>query len=797
MFKKIISLFLGLFIALILFAISLASLTILTAYPKLPTLKAVTHYNPKMPLTIYSADGKLIGIYGEERRSFTKIDVFPTVLKNAVIAAEDKRFYQHWGIDPVGIARAALANISAGGIQSGASTITQQVARNFFLTNEKTYTRKFNEALLAYKIEHSLSKDQILELYFNQIYLGQRSYGFAAASYAYFNKPVQEINLAEAAILAGLPKAPSAFNPMVNPKRAKERQIYILNNMLQLGMINQQQFDEAIAYPLQYQRRTIHVDENSLYVAEMARQSMYEKFGEDAYTQGFRVYTTISTANQKAATAALRKTLDNFDKGKKFVGAENFIDITQWDLEELDNKAAQYLSYFHTVNNKIPALVMDIAKNKDITLLIKDVEEPVVLNAKQLGLIRHAIHNDKMKKRQVQKGAVLRVSQNKAGKWQLTQVPELQGAIVSLDPKTGAILALVGGYDFYQKEFNRATQAWRQPGSTFKPFIYSAALSRGMTATTLINDAPLSFPGLGPGGKEWVPQNSDGRFAGYMTLHQALVASRNIISIRILMAIDVNYAHQYIQRFGFDGKKQPKSLSLALGSGSVTPLQMAEAYAVFANGGAKVPAYLIDRIYDSRGQLRAKTEPKIAGKNAPQAIDTRNAFIMYKIMQDVTRYGTAARASALKRPDIAGKTGTTNDQKDGWFVGFTPKVVTAVFMGFDKPRSMGRAGYGGKIALPVWMDYMRYALKGKPVAKMRRPRGIVQNGGEYYYAEWQSTNPNLPLDNGGEEILINGMTIEEMMMDNETLMPTNTPQGNAVPPNNNKRKPSKVFDSLF
>lgn len=797
MFKKIISLFLGLFIALILFAISLASLTILTAYPKLPTLKAVTHYNPKMPLTIYSADGKLIGIYGEERRSFTKIDVFPTVLKNAVIAAEDKRFYQHWGIDPVGIARAALANISAGGIQSGASTITQQVARNFFLTNEKTYTRKFNEALLAYKIEHSLSKDQILELYFNQIYLGQRSYGFAAASYAYFNKPVQEINLAEAAILAGLPKAPSAFNPMVNPKRAKERQIYILNNMLQLGMINQQQFDEAIAYPLQYQRRTIHVDENSLYVAEMARQSMYEKFGEDAYTQGFRVYTTISTANQKAATAALRKTLDNFDKGKKFVGAENFIDITQWDVEELDNKAAQYLSYFHTVNNKIPALVMDIAKNKDITLLIKDVEEPVVLNAKQLGLIRHAIHNDKMKKRQVQKGAVLRVSQNKAGKWQLTQVPELQGAIVSLDPKTGAILALVGGYDFYQKEFNRATQAWRQPGSTFKPFIYSAALSRGMTATTLINDAPLSFPGLGPGGKEWVPQNSDGRFAGYMTLHQALVASRNIISIRILMAIDVNYAHQYIQRFGFDGKKQPKSLSLALGSGSVTPLQMAEAYAVFANGGAKVPAYLIDRIYDSRGQLRAKTEPKIAGKNAPQAIDTRNAFIMYKIMQDVTRYGTAARASALKRPDIAGKTGTTNDQKDGWFVGFTPKVVTAVFMGFDKPRSMGRAGYGGKIALPVWMDYMRYALKGKPVAKMRRPRGIVQNGGEYYYAEWQSTNPNLPLDNGGEEILINGMTIEEMMMDNETLMPTNTPQGNAVPPNNNKRKPSKVFDSLF
>lgn len=797
MFKKLINLLLGLIIALTLFVTCLVAIAVLTAYPKLPTLKAVTHYNPKMPLTIYSADGKLIGIYGEERRSFTKIDVFPTVLKNAVVAAEDKRFYQHMGIDPIGISRAILANLSAGGIQSGASTITQQVARNFFLTNEKTYTRKFNEALLAYKIEHSLTKEQILELYFNQIYLGQRSYGFAAASYAYFNKPVQEINLAEAAILAGLPKAPSAFNPIVNPKRAKDRQIYILNNMLELGMINQTQYDEAVAYPLQYQRRTIHVDDNSLYVAEMARQSMYEKFGEDAYSQGFRVYTTVSTANQKAATAALRKALDNFGRGKRFVGAENWVDMDKWEADEVDEKATQYLSYFHTVNHKVPALVMNIDGKKSVTLRIKDVEEPITLSGKQLNLIRQAINNDKMKSRQVRRGSVVRIQQNKKGQWYLTQVPELQGAIVSIDPKTGAILALVGGYDFYQKEFNRATQAWRQPGSTFKPFIYSAALSRGMTATTLINDAPLSFPGLGPGGKEWVPQNSDGRFAGYMTLHQALVASRNIISIRILMAIDVNYAHQYLQRFGFDGKKQPKSLSLALGSGSVTPLQMAEGYAVFANGGAKVPAYLIDRIYDGRGQLRAKTEPKIAGKNAPQAIDARNAFIMYKIMQDVTRYGTASRAAALKRPDIAGKTGTTNDQKDGWFVGFNPQVVTAVFMGFDKPRSMGRAGYGGKIALPVWMDYMRYALKGKPIASMPRPRGIVQNGDEYYYQEWQSTNPDLPLDNGGEEILINGMTIEEMMMGDEPLTPINTPSGSPQPAPQGNRKPTKTFDSLF
>ncbi|WP_443089118.1 penicillin-binding protein 1A [Vitreoscilla sp. C1] len=747
MLKKLISTLIGLTLGLIFFAIGLLAIAVLVTYPKLPNLESVTNYQPKMPLLIYSSDEKLIGMYGEERRNFTQIDEFPESLKNAVIAAEDQRFYEHWGVDVVGVARAMVGNLT-GGVRSGASTITQQVARNFYLTNEQTLKRKFNEALLAYKIEQNLSKDQILELYFNQIYLGQRSYGFAAASYAYYNKPVEKLSIAEAAMLAGLPKAPSAFNPIVNYERAKQRQHYILRNMQELGMITAAQRDEAMAEKLVFERAVANIDENSLYVAEMARQAMVDKYGEEAYTQGFRVYTTASTAHQEVATKALRTALENFDRGARFHGPEAQIDLSELDqssdeayLDDLE----QVLSPFHTVRGERPAVVTKIQGNNKVTVYIAGHGLADISGA-NLSLIKSVLNNSKAKAREVTPGSLIRVSKNKDA-WRVVQQPELQGALVALDVRTGAVRALVGGYDFHRRTFNRATQAWRQPGSTFKPFIYSAALAKGVTAATSLNDAPLSLPGMGSGGKAWEPKNSDGRYAGYISMRQALVASKNVVTVRLLMMLGIKNTKDYLQRFGFADKDHPSSLSMALGSGSATPLQMAEGYAVFANGGYKVTAYVIDKVYDGSGRLRAQTQPLVAGQNATQAIDPRNAYIMTSILRDVTRRGTAARANSMGRTDIAGKTGTTNDMKDAWFVGYNPKIVTAVYVGFDQPRSLGRAGYGGVIALPVWMDYMRFALKGMPNEDMKMPKGMVQRGGEYFYEEQQSTNTKLNIDN--------------------------------------------------
>ena len=744
MIKKIITTCIGLMLGLAIFTTGLIAIAILVTYPKLPPLDSLQHYQPKMPLTIYSADGQIIGVYGEQRREFTKINDFPDILKNAVIAAEDKRFYEHWGVDVWGIARAAISNIVAGGVQSGASTITQQVAKNFYLSSERTFTRKFNEALLAYKIEQSLSKDKILELYFNQIYLGQRAYGFASAAQIYFNKNVKDLTLAEAAMLAGLPKAPSAYNPIVNPERAKLRQTYILNNMLEEGMITSQQRDDALKEELHYERFVQKIDQNALYVAEMVRQELYEKYGEEAYTQGFHVYTTVNTANQRVATEALRKVLRNFDRGSSYRGAENYIDLSKTD--DVEETVSQYLSTLYTVDKMVPAVVLE-ASRKAVQIQLPNGRK-MTLDAKSLGFAAKAVNNEKMGEDRIRRGSVIRVK-NIGNGWTVVQEPLLQGALVSLDAKTGAVQALVGGYDYHSKTFNRATQAMRQPGSTFKPFVYSAALAKGMTASTMINDAPISLPGKGANGSVWSPKNSDGRYSGYITLRQALTASKNMVSIRILMSIGIGYTQQYAQRFGFKPSELPASLSMALGTGETTPLRIAEAYSVFANGGYKISAYVIDKIYDSQGRLKAQMQPLIAGENAPQAIDPRNAYIMYKIMQDVVRAGTARGASALGRSDIAGKTGTTNDNKDAWFVGFNPKVVTAVYVGFDKPRSMGRAGYGGTIAVPVWVDYMRYALKGTENKGMKAPEGIVSNGGEYYMKERLTTSSDLALENGG------------------------------------------------
>ena len=745
MIKKIVTTCFGLVLGLCVFGVGLVAIAILVTYPKLPSLDSLQHYQPKMPLTIYSADGEVIGIYGEQRREFTKIGDFPEVLRNAVIAAEDKRFYQHWGVDVWGVARAVVGNIVAGGVQSGASTITQQVAKNFYLSSEKTFTRKFNEALLAYKIEQSLSKDKILELYFNQIYLGQRAYGFASAAQIYFNKDVRELTLAEAAMLAGLPKAPSAYNPIVNPERAKLRQKYILNNMLEEKMITLQQRDQALNEELHYERFVQKIDQSALYVAEMVRQELYEKYGEDAYTQGFKVYTTVRTDHQKVATEALRKALRNFDRGSSYRGAESYIDLSKG--EDVEETVSQYLSGLYTVDKMVPAIVLDVTKRKNVVIQLPSGKR-VTLDGRSLGFAARAVNNEKMGESRIRRGSVIRV-RNNGGRWVVVQEPLLQGALVSLDAKTGAVRALVGGYDFHSKTFNRAAQAMRQPGSTFKPFVYSAALSKGMTASTMVNDAPISLPGKGANGSVWTPKNSDGRYSGYITLRQALTASKNMVSIRILMSIGVGYAQQYIQRFGFKPSELPASLSMALGTGETTPLKIAEAYSVFANGGYRVSSHVIDKIYGSDGRLRAQMQPLVAGQNAPQAIDPRNAYIMYKIMQDVVRVGTARGAAALGRSDIAGKTGTTNDNKDAWFVGFNPDVVTAVYIGFDKPKSMGRAGYGGTIAVPVWVDYMRFALKGGQGKGMKVPEGVVSSNGEYYMKERMVTDPGLVVDNSG------------------------------------------------
>lgn len=744
MIKRIITTFAGLVLGLGLFGVGLTAIAILVTYPTLPELDAVKNYQPKMPLMVYSADDKLIGMYGEERRAFTEIQNFPPVLKNAVIAAEDKRFYEHWGVDVMGVMRAVIGNITAGGMESGASTITQQVAKNFYLSSEKTFTRKFREALLAYKIEQNLSKDEILELYFNQIYLGQRAYGFTAAAQVYFNKPVQQLTLAEASILAGLPKAPSAFNPIVNPERAKLRQQYILNNMVDLKMITPQQRSAALAEKLHFGRYVQKIDQSALYVAEMVRQEMYAKYGEDAYTKGFRVYTTVNTENQRAATAALRRTLRGYDSGSAYRGAENYLDLDKVEEGDVEETVSRYLDGVYEVDGMTAGVVLSASKSQGITVQLSDGKQ-VKLSPAQMGGAQKALLNGKMGEEQIQKGAVIRLSGGSKG-WRIVQEPLLQGALVSLDAKTGAVRALVGGYDFHSKAFNRATQAQRQPGSTFKPFVYSAGLSKGMTAATVINDAPISIKGAGARGSVWQPKNSDGRYSGPITLRQALTASKNMVSIRILMAAGVPYTQEYIQRFGFKASDHPAGLSMALGTGSATPMQMAEAYTLFANGGYKVSAYVIDRIYDGQGRLRAQMKPLVVGENAPQTIDPRNAYVMYKMMQDVVRVGTGRAASALGRSDIAGKTGTTNDNKDAWFVGFNPDVVTAVYIGFDKPRSMGRSAFGGTIALPVWVEYMRYALNGKSSVGMKAPAGIVQNGDDFFLREQQQTNPALAIE---------------------------------------------------
>jgi penicillin-binding protein 1A len=689
-------------------------------YPTLPSIDALTEYNPKIPLRIYSAEGTLIGEFGEERRAMVRIPDVPSALKQAILAAEDERFYEHGGVDYIGVLRAVLHNFSAGSARQGASTITMQVARNFFLTKEKTFHRKFNEALLAFKIEHSLTKDQILEIYINQIFLGQRAYGFASAAQVYFGKNLQDLNLGEIAMLAGLPKAPSRYNPVVNMQRAKERQLYVLRRMRELNFIQPAQFEEAAHKPVIVRRDQPEFSTRADFFVEMVRQSIYERYQDEAYTRGFKVYTTLSKADQDAAYAAIRRGVMEYDKRHGYRGADGYFDLPQNVSEETLEDALQEQTDSDDV---YPALVLDA--NPKAVKAYRKGGDTVEISGDGLKFARPMIGDKAPNNRKLRRGALIRVQQDDKGVWQIVQLPQVEAALVAMDPNDGAIRALVGGFDFYRNKFNHAAQAYRQPGSSFKPFIYSAALEKGFTAATIINDAPLVIDAAETGSVPWEPKNFDGTFDGPIRLRTALTKSKNLVSIRILQAITPQYAQDYISRFGFDPKQHPPYLTMALGAGSVTPLEMATGYSVFANGGYKVAPYFITRVEDASGRVLAKAAPVRAGEGAQRTIDSRNAFVMYNIMQDVIRGGTGALAMSLGRTDLAGKTGTTNDQMDAWFAGFQRNLTCVVWIGFDLPRSLGPNETGAVAALPIWISYLGAALKNVPEESPPVPEGVI------------------------------------------------------------------------
>lgn len=728
--------------------------------PTLPSLEALTDYRPKIPLRVYSADGQLIGEFGEERRAVVKLAQVPKSLVDAIVAAEDERFYQHGGVDYWGVARAAVSNFASGGVRQGASTITMQVARNFFLTKEKTLTRKFNEMLLAFKIEASLSKQQILELYINQIYLGQRAYGFASAAQIYYGKPLDRLTIAEHAMLAGLPKAPSRFNPVTNPARAKLRQQYVLRRMRELGMITPEEFatadKEVPPARLALNEYGVRAD----YFAEMVRAQMFERYGEEIYTRGLKVYTTLNVEHQRAAYQALRKGVMEYDRRHGYRGPEAYVELSGQLTDERLEDALQDVPDSDELH---AAIVLD-ATPKQVRVYraggdrITIAEDGLKFAARSLG--ENVAANQR-----IRRGAIIRLSQDEKNRWQISQLPVVESAFVAADPRSGAIRALVGGFDFNRNQFNHVTQALRQPGSSFKPFVYSAALEKGFTAATVINDAPLTFTAAQTGSEPWEPKNYDGKFEGPMRLRTALAKSKNLVSVRILQAITPQYAQDYIARFGFDPKMHPPYLTMALGAGNVTPMQMLGAYSVFANGGYRIAPYFVERVEDDKGNKLMVNQAQLAGESAERVIDSRNAFIMSSLMRDVVRAGTATRAMRLKRNDLAGKTGTTNEFVDAWFCGFQPTLVAVAWVGFDQPKTLGRNETGGTAALPIWIDYMAVALKNVPEESFNPPAGVMvmqidpatgvrsSAGGisEYFYQEFPA--PDQATEASGAEKL--------------------------------------------
>ncbi|MCV2356182.1 penicillin-binding protein 1A [Paucibacter sp. B2R-40] len=719
----------GVFSGLLLIALALAM-----AYPNLPDISGLTDYRPKLPMRVLSNDGVLLGEFGEERRNFLTIKEIPKRMQDAVLAIEDARFYQHGGVDYLGVIRAGLANFGESRSQ-GASTITMQVARNFYLSTEKTLTRKIYEILLSLKIESALSKDEILEIYMNQIFLGHRAYGFAAASEVYFGKPLRDISVAEAAMLAGLPKAPSAYNPINNLKRATIRQQYIIERMLENGFITEEQRDAAKAEKLVF-RPISESPQHAEYVAEAARMLMFNQYGDEAYTRGLNVYLTLRSEEQTAAYRALRRGIMDFERRQIYRGPEAYVDLPK-DPKALDVRIAEALAD-HPANDELLAAVVLEADPRKVVAALQN-GETLTLSGEGLKPATSGLSDKGNPKTRIRRGAVIRVIKSgKAGKdeWTITQLPEVEGAFIAMDPRDGRIRAMVGGFDYAKNKFNHVTQAWRQPGSSFKPFIYSAALEKGFTPSTVVNDAPLFFSASTTGSQPWEPKNYDGTFEGPMPLRRALAKSKNMVSIRILNSIGVGFAQQWLTRFGFEAEKHPAYLTMALGAGSVTPMQMAQGYAVFANGGYRVAPQLIAKLTDNKGRVLFEAAPSQLGEES-RTIEARNAFLMTSLLQEVTRSGTAAKAQAqLKRPDIYGKTGTTNDSMDAWFAGYQKEVVAVVWIGYDQPRKLGDRETGGGLSLPIWIEYMGFALRGVAVSEPSAPEGVLNVNGEWYFDEF-------------------------------------------------------------
>jgi len=719
--------------------------------PNLPSVDSLRSIQLQIPLRVYSADDKLIAEFGEMRRSPVRFDDIPQAFIHALLAAEDDNFANHYGVDITGLMRAATQLLKSGQIQTGGSTITMQVAKNYFLTSERSFSRKINEILLALQIERELSKNEILELYVNKIYLGNRAYGIEAAAQVYYGKPISELSAAQLAMIAGLPKAPSAFNPLVNPARSKERRDWILGRMYRLGSLDESSYRQALAEPetARYHGATPELDAS--YIAEMARAEMVGRFGSAAYTDGFRVYTTVSSERQIAANNALNSGLIEYDQRHGYRGPEANLANAPRDTW------LQELAKYRSLSGLQPAAVTQV-ETSGILVITRDGQEHTV-SWDSMKWARPYLGINSMGPRPQRPADVVKVGDVVRIRWQdeaavFSQVPQAQAALVSLDPEDGSIEALAGGFSFGQSNYNRAIQAKRQPGSSFKPFIYSAALDAGYTAASLVNDSPIVFVEQGMD-RIWRPKNDNNTFLGPIRMREALYKSRNLVSIRLLQTMGVDYTINYITRFGFNAQDLPRNLSLALGTATLTPMEIATGWTTFANGGYKIEPYLIQRIEDREGNLLfeanparvpretqtadvevhpVQSNPDIAdGEQTPaaphfaeQVLDERTAYIMTSMLQDVIKRGTGRRALALGRDDIAGKTGTTNDSIDSWFSGYNADLVTTVWAGFDQPQSLGRNEYGGTVALPIWMNYMGAVLKDMPEHPPAEPDGLLK-----------------------------------------------------------------------
>ncbi len=714
------------------------------AWPNLPDLNAMTDYRPRVPLRIFTSDKVMIGEFGEERRNVLRFNEIPDIMKSAVLSAEDDRFYQHSGIDWIGVVRAGLTNLISMQKTQGASTITMQVARNFYLSSEKTYSRKFYELLLTFKIEASLSKDQILELYLNQIYLGHRAYGFAAASRTYLGKSLSDITPADAALLAGIPKAPSRFNPIANKPRAVQRQRYVLGRMHSLGYLTEAEYKAALAQPVVIKSAqgtpaggyAVHGE----YAAELARQLMISVYPDNVYSRGLNVYTTIHSKDQEWAYQSLREGVLDYTRRAPYPGPEAQLTLPIG----LEKDAAKFDEFLDGVFDKhqdrtemLIGVVLSVAPNE--VKVARSASEIITVNDKRaLSVIARALNPKAPANLKIQRGSVVYV--HKAPEyWEILNLPTVQAAFVSMAPQDGAMRAMVGGFDFYHGNFNRVTQAWRQPGSAFKPFIYAASLERGLTPGTLISDQPFELTAVQTGsGKAWTPKNYGDQYDQMLTMREAIARSKNMVSIRILQSIGPQYAQEYVTRFGFDKSRHAAVLPMALGSGSVTPMQLAAGFSVFANGGYRVTPFLIDHVTDASGQTLMRAKPVVAGDSASRAIDARTAYVMDDMLRGVATSGTAARSrQVLKRGDLAGKTGTTNDSVDAWFAGYTPQLVGVAWLGYDQPKSLGSRETGGGASLPIWLGYMQNALKAFPEQKRGPlPDGLISESGNLYFKEF-------------------------------------------------------------